>query len=57
MGTAGRDPLVEAWRYHASIASSDLGTAETDRRHRGHAIVEQVVAEVKAGPQAPDQEL
>ncbi len=52
LNPAGQDPLVDTWRYHAFITNSDLDTAEADRRHRDHAIVEQVIAELKAGPLA-----
>lgn len=52
LNPAGQDPLVESYRYHAFITNSDLDTVEADRRHRDHAIVEQVIAELKAGPLA-----
>lgn len=52
LNPAGQDALVDTWRYHAFITNSDLDTAEADRRHRDHAIVEQVIAELKAGPLA-----
>ena len=39
-------------RYHAFITNTSLDAVETDRYHRGHAIVEQVIAELKAGPLA-----
>ncbi|AMS04500.1 IS1380 family transposase [Acidipropionibacterium acidipropionici] len=52
LNPAGQDPLVQTYRYHAFITNSDLDTAEADRRHRDHAIVEQVIAELKAGPLA-----
>ena len=48
----GQDTLFETWRYHAFITSSDLGTIDADRCHRGHAIIEQVIAELKHGPLA-----
>lgn len=50
--TQGQDTLFDTWRYHALITNSDLEVVEADRLHRGHAIVEQVIAEVKAGPLA-----
>lgn len=49
---AGQDELVAGWRYHAFITNSTLDAVETDRYHRGHAIVEQVIAELKNGPLA-----
>lgn len=44
--------LFAAWRHHAFITNSDLTTVEADQRHREHAQVEQVIAEVKDGPLA-----
>lgn len=52
LNPAGQDPLMDTWRYHAFITNSDLDTVEADRRHRDHAIVEQVIAELEAGPLA-----
>ena len=48
----GQATLFDTWRYHAFITNSTLTTVEADRLHRGHAIVEQVIAELKAGPLA-----
>ena len=44
--------LLPAWRYHAFVTNSTLSTIEADQRHREHAIVEQVIAELKDGPLA-----
>ncbi|MPV89926.1 IS1380 family transposase, partial [Georgenia ruanii] len=44
--------LFAAYRHHAFITNSTLDTVEADQRHRGHAIVEQVIAELKDGPLA-----
>lgn len=44
--------LFTAYRYHAFITNSTLAVVEADQRHRDHAIVEQVIAELKAGPLA-----
>ncbi|RBY77297.1 IS1380 family transposase [Blastococcus sp. TF02-09] len=49
---AGQGELFTAWRYHAFITNSTLSTIDADVTHRGHAIVEQVIAELKAGPLA-----
>ena len=40
--------LFAAHRHHAFITNTALGTIEADQVHRGHAIVEQVIAELKA---------
>ena len=44
--------LFASWRHHAFITNSTLSTVEADERHRDHAIVEQVIAELKDGPLA-----
>jgi hypothetical protein len=44
--------LFADWRLHAFVTNSTLSTVEADRRHRDHAIIEQVIAELKYGPLA-----
>jgi DDE family transposase len=44
--------LFAAYRHHAFVTNSTLSTVEADARHRDHAIVEQVIAELKDGPLA-----
>lgn len=44
--------LFADWRHHAFVTNSTLSTIEADQRHRDHAIVEQVIAELKDGPLA-----
>ena len=44
--------LFAAYRHHAFITNSTLTTLEADQHHRDHAIVEQVIAELKDGPLA-----
>ncbi len=44
--------LFATWRHHAFITNSSLGLVEADQRHRDHAVVEQVIAELKDGPLA-----
>ena len=44
--------LFAAHRHHAFITNSTLDTVTADERHRDHAIVEQVIAELKDGPLA-----
>lgn len=39
--------LFATYRYHAFITNSDLSLVEADERHRDHAIIEQVIAELK----------
>ncbi len=44
--------LFATYRHHAFITNSTLSTLEADQRHRDHAVIEQVIAELKAGPLA-----
>ena len=44
--------LFAAYRHHAFITNSPLSMLEADERHRDHAVVEQVIAELKDGPLA-----
>lgn len=44
--------LFATYRHHAFITNSTLPAVAADRHHRDHAIVEQVIAELKAGPLA-----
>jgi hypothetical protein len=39
--------LFTTYRHHGFITNSTLGMVEADQRHRDHAIVEQVIAELK----------
>lgn len=52
---AGQDTIFDTYRHHGfftTISSQVLDTAAADQMHRGHAIIEQVNAELKAGPLA-----
>jgi len=42
--------LFATYRHHAFITNSTLSMVEADQRHRDHALVEQVIAELKDGP-------
>ena len=44
--------LLTAWRHHAFITNSTLTSIDADQQHRGHALIEQVIAELKDGPLA-----
>ncbi len=44
--------LLPAYRYHAVFTDSDLELVQAEAIHRGHAIIEQVIAELKDGPLA-----
>ena len=49
---AGQDELLVAYRHHAVFTDSPLSTLEAEASHRDHAIVEQVIADLKNGPLA-----
>ena len=47
---AGQDTLFDLWRFHAfftTAAPDALDTVAADKTHRGHAIIEQVHADLK----------
>ncbi len=47
---AGQDGLFDVWRFHAFFTTTDpaiLDTVTADKTHRGHAIIEQVHADLK----------
>lgn len=47
---AGQDTLFNAWRFHAFFTATSrdhLDTVAADKTHRGHAIIEQVHADLK----------
>ena len=47
---AGQGTLFEVWRFHAFFTTTDpalLDTVAADKIHRGHAIIEQVHADLK----------
>ncbi len=49
---AEQGELLPAWRYHAVFTNSPLRMLDAETAHRGHAIIEQVIAELKDGPLA-----
>jgi len=49
---AGQGELFSTWRHHGFVTNSTLSTIAADETHRDHAIVEQVIAELKNGPLA-----
>ena len=47
---SGQDTLFDTWRFHAFFTTTDpddLDTVAADKTHRGHAIIEQVHADLK----------
>jgi hypothetical protein len=43
----GQATLFDTWRFHAFFTTSTLDTITADKTHRGHAIIEQVHADLK----------
>ena len=51
-GGSEQDVLFDTYRYHACFTDSQMTLVQAESQHRGHAIVEQVHADLKAGPLA-----
>ena len=47
-----QNPLFTVYRHHAVFTNSPLPMLQAESAHRGHAIVEQVIADLKTGPLA-----
>jgi hypothetical protein len=45
---AGQDGLFDLWRHHAVFVTSGFAMLQAEGQHRGHAIVEQVIADAAA---------
>jgi hypothetical protein len=45
---SGQDGLFDTWRHHAVFVTSGLEMPQAEGQHRGHAIVEQVIADAAA---------
>jgi len=52
MNPDNQNELFTAYRYHAVFTDSPLPMLEAEKAHRAHAIVEQVIADLKHGPLA-----
>jgi len=52
LNPAHQSELFTVYRYHALFTNSPLPMLEAEKAHRGHAIVEQVIADLKNGPLA-----
>jgi hypothetical protein len=49
---AGQGELFRVWRHHAVFTDSPFELVQAEGQHRGHAIVEQVFADLTSGPLA-----
>jgi hypothetical protein len=45
---SGQGTLFDTWRYHAAFTDSPLPLRDAESDHRRHAVVEQVIADVKS---------
>lgn len=52
MNPNNQSELFTAYRYHAVFTNSPLSMLDAEKAHRAHAIVEQVIADLKNGPLA-----
>jgi len=48
----GQGELFPVWRYHAAFTDSPFVLIQAEAQHRGHAVIEQVFAELIDGPLA-----
>jgi hypothetical protein len=48
----GQGELFPAWRYHAVFTDSPYQLAQAEEQHRGHAVIEQLPADLNDGPLA-----
>jgi len=48
----GQGELFPAWRYHAVFTDSPHELVQAGQQHRGHAIIEQLLADLSDGPLA-----
>ena len=52
LNPANQSELFTVYRYHAVFTDSPLPMLAAEKAHRGHAIIEQVIADLKNGPLA-----
>ncbi len=52
LNPATRSELFTVYRYHAVFTDSPLPMLQAEKAHRAHAIIEQVIADLKNGPLA-----
>jgi hypothetical protein len=51
-GGPGQGELFPAWRYHAVFTDSPYELTQAEEQHRGHAVIEQLLADLNDGPLA-----
>ena len=52
LNPTNQNPLFTVYRHHAVFTTSPLPMLQAEKAHRAHAIIEQVIADLKAGPLA-----
>ena len=50
--SSGQDPLFDTWRHHAVFTDTPMSMLQAETQHRGHAMIETVIADLKNGPLA-----
>ena len=50
LNPANQSELFTAYRYHAVFTDNPLPTLQAETAHRAHAVIEQVIADLKNGP-------
>ena len=48
LACAAQEGLFEVWQYHAIFTTNPAPLVQAESQHRGHAVVEQVIADLKA---------
>jgi hypothetical protein len=48
----GQGELFDSWRYHCVFTDTPFAFAQAEADHRDHAVIEQTIADLKAGPLA-----
>jgi hypothetical protein len=48
LASAAQEGLFAVWRHHATFTTNPAPLVHAESQHRGHAVVEQVIADLKA---------
>jgi hypothetical protein len=51
-GSTANDSPFTVWRYHVAFTDTPFVLVQAEEQHRGHAVIEQVFAELIDGPLA-----
>jgi hypothetical protein len=50
--SSGQGELFDSWRYHCVFTDGPFALVQSQADHRDHAVIEQTIADLKAGPLA-----